>query len=118
MLFATRTHAVVFLATVYAGLVIGVLYDGDRILRRLLAVGRMGSMIVDGLFWSVVCLWCAKVLFEVNGGELRAFALLGFAVGWALYEWAISPLLMGLWDLLCAAGHKIGKSRQFQLLMK
>lgn len=85
------------LATLYAGLFIGLLYDVLRMLRRVLRAGKWLTALFDLLFWCAAAFVAFVVLYNVNGGEVRFFSLAGFLSGAMLFIFGISPLI---WSLL------------------
>ena len=75
------------LAALYAGLVIGALYDALRPL-RLFSQGRLWNGLLDVLYYGLVFFVAAFALFYINGGAPRAYLLLGICLGDGLnYRW-------------------------------
>jgi len=97
---STANQAYVFLATVYAGLMIGLMYDLYRMIRRIIKPGNWLTAILDLLFWLVVAVFSFFVLFIANDGEVRFYHFIGFASGWALYILALSQWVMALLTLV------------------
>jgi len=83
----------IFMATVYGGIVAGVLYDVYRMLRRILHAGRIVTALFDALFVLCALGVVVAVLYTVNSGELRAYSFLGFAIGFFIYIIGISCFL-------------------------
>lgn len=81
------------MATVYGGIITGVLYDAYRILRRALRAGRIVTALFDTMFVLCALAIVVAVLYTVNSGELRAFTFLGFALGFFIYITGISCFL-------------------------
>ena len=96
MLMATVNQGYVFLCTVGAGVAMGVLYDGVRILRRTLHLGRVLTFLLDLVYWAVVLVVALFAVLYANEGEVRPFTILGFALGCALYLIGFSPIVLGL----------------------
>lgn len=76
----------VFSYSVYGGILIGIIYDIYRVFR-----GRKRSEGVITSFWDilfiiVVFLIIVWAIFSSNYGDIRAYVLIGFAVGFYLYE--------------------------------
>ncbi len=111
MLFATIGQAWVFLATVYGGLALGLLYDIARIVRIALGAGRMATMVVDALFWAVAGAVMFAAIWYAGAGDLRAYMLLGFACGWALFELALGRAVMAVFRLLRKLAAWLAKTR-------
>ena len=103
---STSNQAYIFLSTVYAGLIIGFLYDCCRMIRKMVRV----NVIVIGVLSFLV-------LFYVNDGNVRFYTLLGFIIGWILYLLALSPLIMKglnwIYDTLARLIQWLGKIIQW-----
>lgn len=107
-----------FLATVYGGIGIGLLYDGNRILRRALHAGRGVSAAADVVFWLAALALMAALLYWAESGTLRAYMLLGFACGWGVYELAISPLIQAAHRFLLRQWQKLKQTPFGKRMMK
>ena len=107
MLMATVNQGYVFLCTVGAGVAMGVLYDGVRILRRTLHLGRVLTFLLDLVYWAVVLVVALFAVLYANEGEVRPFTILGFALGCALYLIGFSPIVLGIWRGVMAVARKI-----------
>lgn len=93
-MFSTSNQAYVFLSTVYAGFIIGFIYDCYRMVRKITKPGIWLTGIMDLLFWIVMGVLSFLVIFYVNDGEVRIFTIAGFGIGWALYALTLSPYIM------------------------
>lgn len=89
----TIDQSYIFMATVYGGLIAGIIYDVYRSLRRVLHAGKAVTAVFDILFSLCALAIAAGVLYTVNKGELRAYTFLGFALGFAIYIVGISHFL-------------------------
>ena len=89
----TIGQSYIFLATVYGGLITGIIYDVYRMLRRALKAGRVVTAIFDILFSLCTLAIVAGVLFTVNSGEIRFYTFVGFALGFFIYIIGISHFL-------------------------
>ncbi|MCR1899038.1 spore cortex biosynthesis protein YabQ [Irregularibacter muris] len=95
-----RVQIYVFLFTLYGGLIIGIVYD---LIDMLLNGGNKktkGRGIKDILFWMVSVIIVLGVLFYSNNGIVRVYTLLGFATGWLLYFWLLSPWIRKIIQLI------------------
>lgn len=90
---STVNQAYVFLATVYAGFVMGFVYDLFRMIRHITKPGKFVTALLDLLFWVIMGLLAFAVIFHVNYGEVRVYTIAGLAIGWALYALTLSPVL-------------------------
>ena len=87
----TSLQPMVFMMTVYAGLLSGLVYDFYRLLRKL--IGRKWATVIFDIFF-VLCFGTLVfiALYFSSDGELRVFSLVGILLGFALYTAGISPL--------------------------
>ena len=84
-MFATVGQARIFLATVYAGLFTGLLYDALSVPRRLLKPNRTLAGAIDLLFWVAAAVVFTVVTVMSGGDGLRGYMLLGFCSGLVIY---------------------------------
>ena len=91
---STSNQAYVFLFTVYAGFIIGFLYDCCRMVRKMIHAGVFVTGVLDLLFWSMIGMLSFLVIFYVNNGDVRLYTILGFVIGWILYILTLSPFVM------------------------
>lgn len=84
-------HEIDFLIhTFLFGIMITVLYDTLRILRRLIKHGNMWIAIEDMGFWIVCSISIFSLLMEENNGILRWFAVLGSLLGMIIFKVTVS----------------------------
>ena len=93
-MFSTSNQAYVFLSTVYAGFIIGFIYDCYRMVRKITKPGIWVTGIMDLLFWIIMGALSFLVIFYVNDGEVRIYTIAGFVIGWALYVLTLSAFIM------------------------
>lgn len=81
----------VFMMTVYAGLLSGLVYDFYRLLRKL--INRKWATIIFDVFF-VLCFGAIifTALYFSTSGEIRIFSFAGILLGFVLYVAGISPL--------------------------
>ncbi|MBM7582465.1 spore cortex biosynthesis protein YabQ [Caldicoprobacter guelmensis] len=91
MLMSTANQVYVFLATVYAGMVVGFIYDLNRVFRWTFKPRPWVVGIMDLFFWLVVAALVFVALLYANDGEVRFYNFVGLAIGWSLYLLTISP---------------------------
>lgn len=68
------------------GVVITFIYDQIRIVRRVLPHGSVLVAIEDLLFWLFAGIVIFSLLYRMNAGTLRWFAVFGLATGMFLYK--------------------------------
>jgi spore cortex biosynthesis protein YabQ len=102
----TLNQSYIFMATVYGGIITGIVYDVYRMLRRALKAGRAVTAIFDILFTVCTLAIVAGVLYAVNSGEIRAYTFLGFALGFLSYIVGISFFLKYIFTRLGSKAKK------------
>ncbi len=94
-------QAMQFLLAGLTGLSMGCIYDLFRALRRTV---RGLTWLLDLLFGSLLLFGNLLLLLYVGEGEYRIFFLVASALGFGLWMWTLSPLLLPLmcrfWRLL------------------
>jgi spore cortex biosynthesis protein YabQ len=86
----------VFMFTVYAGIVIGILYDTYRVLKGSRRGDKFITSIWDILFLAAAMLVVLWALFSSNYGDIRAYVFIGFVVGFFLYDKILSRIAVAL----------------------
>jgi len=89
---STLNQPYIFLATVYGGIVLGLLYDIYRGIRIAFKRKKAVTIFFDILFSLSALVITVGVLYIVNSGEFRFYTFVGFALGFALYMVGLSPL--------------------------
>jgi spore cortex biosynthesis protein YabQ len=89
---STLNQPYIFLATVYGGIILGLIYDIYRGIRIMFNRKKAITIIFDVLFVLSALVISAGVLYIVNSGELRLYTFIGFVLGFALYMVGLSPL--------------------------
>lgn len=78
-------QAYLFLIFVINGVIIGILFDFFRILRKSFKTPDFVTYIEDVIFWILTGLLTLYSIFVFNNGEIRFFMFLGIFIGVALY---------------------------------
>lgn len=83
------------LHSIVMGVFITFLYDWLRIFRRVFKHNLLCLSIEDLLFWIACSISVFLMLYRENNGTLRWFAIIGAAVGMALYLLTVSRFFVG-----------------------
>ena len=83
-----------FLIFIINGVIIGILFDFFRILRKSFKTSDIITYFEDFLFWILTGFSILYFIFVFNNGEIRLFMFLGIAVGIALYMLIFSSLFI------------------------
>lgn len=84
----------VFLSCVLLGMILGLLFDVFRIVRRTTPAGTVATATEDMLFWLLAALLVFLALLFLNDGQSRIFEWLGIAIGGMLYLSVFSRLVI------------------------
>ena len=80
-----NNQAYVFLIFILNGLIIGILFDVFRIMRKSFKTSDFRTNLQDILFWIITGLILLFSIFKFNNGELRAYIFLGVFLGVTIY---------------------------------
>lgn len=83
-----------FLIFCINGIIIGLLFDFFRILRRSFKTHDIVTYIQDVLFWILTGVILLYSIFTFNNGEIRLFMFLGIALGIIFYMLCISSYII------------------------
>lgn len=93
---SVQGQAALFLLCALLGGSMGLLYDGLRLLRRMIPHRRMLVQAEDGIYWMTVAVLVFAVLLRQNHGQIHLFLLLGIFGGMGLYGLTLSRLVMAV----------------------
>lgn len=80
-----------FAIAVMWGMILSIGYDILRIFRRVVIHRKVATLAIeDILFWMISGFAMFHVIFMVNDGIIRSFALMAFALGSAMYQYTVS----------------------------
>lgn len=87
-------QAILFLIFCINGIIIGLLFDFFRILRRSFKTHDIVTYIQDVLFWILTGFILLYSIFTFNNGEIRLFMFLGVALGIIFYMLCLSSYII------------------------
>lgn len=102
-----QNQAFLFLVFTLTGVIIGVLFDFFRILRRTIKTSNVITYIEDVLFWILTGLLILYNIWYFNDGEIRIFMFLGIIMGVLIYMSTISSILIKIFTKLLRAILKV-----------
>ncbi len=106
---STISQIPIFLATIYGGILIGVLYDVFRLLRMLFQnVIIIG--ILDALYYALAGILFAVMLLIINDGEFRLYTVIGALIGALSEQYFVSALIR---DTLCKLKNKLFPPKRY-----
>lgn len=83
-----------FLIFTINGVLIGIIFDIFRILRKTIRTSDFVTYMEDFLFWIITSILLLYSIFTYNNGELRFFMFLAVILGFTLYLFTISSYLI------------------------
>lgn len=89
-----QNQAYAFLIFILNGLIVGILFDVFRILRKAFKTSDFITYIQDIIFWISSGLILLYSIFKFNNGELRLFILLGIILGMSIHLLVFSKILI------------------------
>lgn len=84
-LIATINQLYIFLATVYGGFLIGLLYGAITVVRHISRAGRVATIVWDIIFFIFGTAISLAVVYIANKADLRFYTFLGLAAGFCMY---------------------------------
>ncbi|MDD2573088.1 MAG: spore cortex biosynthesis protein YabQ [Bacillota bacterium] len=96
MLLSVTDQIIILLASVYGGLLLGLIFDLYRFVRDILRFGRAITIIGDIIFWALGLILILSVVYNSSSGMVRVYQLLGFAMGMVVYFKLLSRAARGL----------------------
>lgn len=92
----TISQAYLFLIFCINGILIGLLFDLFRILRKSFKTPDFVTYIEDVVFWFLTGLLILYSIFTYNNGELRAYIFIAIFIGIVIYILALSKYIIKL----------------------
>lgn len=89
-------QAYLFLIFILNGIIIGLLFDFFRILRRSFKTNNIITYIEDILFWILTGIILLYSIFTFNNGQIRLYLILGVMIGIISYILTISSILINI----------------------
>lgn len=80
----------IFVLYLLAGVVICLLYDIFRALRRTVKTSDFGTYIEDIIFWILVAIFLIYLIFVINSGKIRFFMFAAIGLGGIAYYFTLS----------------------------
>ena len=87
-------QAFLFLTCVKTGIIMGVLYDLIRVLRKIINHPNWLVQLEDLLYWIACGCLAFIMIYWRNYGQIRGFVFLGIIIGTVLYFSTVSKLFM------------------------
>lgn len=103
-----------FLTSIFYGIVLLLVYDCLRVLRRVVKHNALFVALEDIIFWIAASIVIFMMIYEKNNGTIRAYAILGMLLGMIIYNQLVSKILIkGITWLINKVVHLIGRVFSF-----
>lgn len=89
-----NNQAFLFLVFLLNGVIIGLIFDFFRILRKSFKTTNIITYIQDILFWILTGISIIFCMYKFSDGEIRLFMLLGIILGFLLYLLMFSSFII------------------------
>lgn len=106
-----------FLTSVLWGMVLVVVYDCLRIFRRVIKHNKLWAGVEDILYWIVSAVLIFRIMYRINDGSIRGFAIAGVLIGMTLYHYSISEFVVHSMTWAIYKGIQVGE-KVFRVIMK
>lgn len=83
-----------FLNSILWGVILLVIYDVFRIIRKIIKHNGFFIAIQDIIYWVVCSILIFNMMYEQNNGIIRAFAVLAVVIGMLLYHGSVSNMVV------------------------
>lgn len=100
-------QAYLFLIFIINGILIGIIFDIFRILRRSFKTSNIMTSIEDVLFWMISALLIMYSIFKFNNGQFRLYIFIGIFLGIAIYMLFFSKYIIKISVKIIAIFKKI-----------
>ena len=91
-----QDQAYLFIVFSLTGVVIGILFDFFRILRRSFKTSNIITYVEDVLFWILTGVLILYNIWYFNNGEIRIYMFLGIIMGVLIYMLTLSNIIISL----------------------
>ena len=89
-----ENQAYLFLVFSLTGVIIGLLFDFFRVLRKSFKTSDIITYIEDILFWILTGILILFSIWYFNNGEIRLFMFFGIIIGVMIYMLTLSSILI------------------------
>lgn len=90
----TVNQAYLFVIFILNGILIGLIFDIFRILRKSFATPNFVTYIEDAIFWTISAISVLYTLFVFNNGEIRGYIFIGLFLGIVIYMLFFSRIII------------------------
>ena len=88
-----------FLSSIVWGVILIVFYDCLRIFRRVVKHNKFWVGFEDVIYWTISAILIFLMMYQMNDGAIRGFAIIGILIGMVLYHYSISNFIVKMISL-------------------
>lgn len=103
---AISTQLFAISITLLSGALLGLFFDLYRVLRALWRPGPLWTRVGDLLFWLFALCLLFSLLLLGNWGEMRLYVIVGWSLGFLLYNRIFSRQIVTICFTLFSAAHR------------
>ncbi len=96
----------IFLCSLGAGFLLGVLYDVMRALRLSFTTSKAAVIIFDIVYFLLCGVLSFLFILSLNKGEVRFYIIAGEIIGWGFYYISLGIAVIRMTDILVGAFHR------------
>ena len=100
MIYLAINQAYLFLLFTLNGIIIGLLFDIFRILRKTIKTNNFVTYIEDILFWTLTGMSIIFFMYNFSDGNLRIYMILGLIIGTLIYIVTFSKIITKI-SIMC-----------------
>lgn len=97
----------IFMLFFIIGLIIGIIFDFFRAIRKNFKASDIITLIEDIIFLGITALLIIFCIIRINGGEVRFYIFLGIFFGILIYSLTISNLCVIIFNIIVRLCKKI-----------
>lgn len=90
-----ENQAFIFAVFTLVGIIIGIIFDIFRIIRKIIKTPDIITNIEDIIFWIITGTIIVCTMYKFCAGQLRFFMIIGIAIGGLIYLFTISNFFIG-----------------------
>ena len=90
---STLNQPYVLMATIYGGMIAGLLYDIFRMFRKKTGTSKVWTAVFDAFFMIILFFAVSIILYYAVDLAIRPYNFIGIGIGMAIYLCAVSPII-------------------------
>jgi spore cortex biosynthesis protein YabQ len=100
MIISVNNQVLILIASVYGGMLIGLLFDFFRLLRKGFKIKKAVIPVGDIIFWAASVVIILAVVYNSSSGLIRSYQLIGLALGTFIYLKLLSKYVLTILPMI------------------